>query len=275
MPEGDTIFRTAQTLKLALAGKIVTRFETVLPRLSRVHDDTPLTGRVVEDVQSHGKWLQIRFSGDLILLTHMLMSGSWHIYRPGEKWQRRRDDMRIIIGTDTLEAVAFNVPVAEFHTPDTIARRPGFNRLGLDVLASEFDEGAAIAQLRSQPDSEVGDALLNQSLLAGIGNVYKSEIAFACGVNPFRTMKSLTVEELLCLAHTARKFMKANVGENSGKTIATRSSFRLMTGQSNSSGRLWVYQRAGQPCRKCATPIRSRKQGADARITFWCPNCQP
>jgi endonuclease-8 len=121
VPEGDTIFRAARTLKAALAGKTVTRFETVLPYLARVHHDAPITGRIVEDVVSHGKWMEMQFSGDLILLTHMLMSGSWHIYRPGEKWQRRHVDMRIVIGTESIEAVAFNVPVAEFHTTESLA----------------------------------------------------------------------------------------------------------------------------------------------------------
>lgn len=274
MPEGDTIFRAARTLKAALAGKTVTRFETVLPYLARVHHDTPITGRVVEDVVSHGKWMEMHFSGDLILLTHMLMSGSWHIYRPGEKWQRRPVDMRIVIGTESIEAVAFKVPVAEFHTPESLARRPGFNRLGKDLLGLDFSEQEAVAQLRSRPDLEVGDALLNQSLLAGIGNVFKSEVVFASGVNPFRKVASLSEDESLCLVRTARKFLKANVRENSDNGIVTYTGFRRTTGRANSLDRLWVYGRGEQPCRKCGTPIRMQKQGPGARVTFWCPNCQ-
>jgi len=209
------------------------------------------------------------------LQTHMLMSGSWHIYRPGERWQRPRDEMRIIIGAQETEAVAFKVPVAEFHTTASLARRPGFIQLGPDILADEFDEDAAIAQLRSQPDEELGNALLNQSLLAGIGNVYKSEIAFACGLSPFRPIRSLGDDNFHCLVRTARKLLKANVGETSGGHIVTYTGFRRTTGRANPSDRLWVYQRAGEPCRKCGTAIRSRKQGPGARVTFWCPNCQP
>jgi endonuclease VIII len=274
VPEGDTIFRAARTLKAALASKAVTRFETVLPYLARVHEDTPITGRVVEDVASHGKWMEMRFSGDLILLTHMLMSGSWHIYRPGEKWQRRRVDMRIVIGTESIEAVAFNVPVAEFHTTESLARRPGFNRLGEDVLGAGFSEDGAVTQLKSRPDLELGEALLNQSLLAGIGNVFKSELAFACCVNPYRKIASLNEDELLSLARTARTFLQANVRENSKDGIVTYTGFRRTTGRANPTDRLWVYGRAGQPCRKCGTPIRMQKQGPGARVTFWCPNCQ-
>jgi len=274
VPEGDTIFRAARTLKAALAGKTVTRFDTVLPYLARVHHDTPITGRIIEDVTSHGKWMEMRFSGDLILLTHMLMSGSWHIYRPGEKWQRPKNDMRILIATESIDAVAFKVPVAEFHTSASLARRPGFNQLGQDVLAPDFSEEEAIAQLRSHANLEVGEALLKQSLLAGIGNVYKSEVAFACRVNPFRLASSLTDDELTCLVRTARKYLLANVKETSGERIVTYTGFRRTTGRANPGDRLWVYGRAHQPCRKCGTSIRTRRQGAGARVTFWCPNCQ-
>src|ERR1017187_7390390 len=130
MPEGDTIFRTARTLTRALGGQTVTRFETVLPKLARVDYDTPLAGRTVDSVESRGKWLLMHFSGDLILLTHMLMSGSWHIYRPGKKWQRNRTHMRIVVDTPATLAAALNLPVAEFHTGASLARREGFNRLG-------------------------------------------------------------------------------------------------------------------------------------------------
>ncbi|MGZ5711721.1 MAG: DNA-formamidopyrimidine glycosylase family protein, partial [Burkholderiales bacterium] len=115
MPEGDTIFRAARTLNRALAGQTVTRFETQLPHLQRVHDDTSVTGRTIEKVAASGKWMIVCFSGDLILLTHMLMSGSWHIYRPGEPWRKSRYHMRIVLATERMVAVAFNVQVAEFH----------------------------------------------------------------------------------------------------------------------------------------------------------------
>src|ERR1700733_8239759 len=116
MPEGDTLFRSARALSKALTGKTVSKFETALAPLQRVHDDAPLTGRVVEKVESRGKWLLMYFSGDLILLTHMMMSGSWHIYRTGEKWRWTRHHMRVVLRTPDYEAVAFEVPVARFHT---------------------------------------------------------------------------------------------------------------------------------------------------------------
>jgi endonuclease-8 len=274
MPEGDTIFRTARTLQRALAGHEVTRFESVLPKLERVDYDAPLAGRTVEKVESLGKWVLMYFSGDLILLTHMLMSGSWHIYRPEERWQRPRSEMRIVIETASMVAVGFNVPVAEFHTAHSLARRPGFNRLGPAPLAADFDAQAAIANLASRPDLELAVALLDQKLIAGLGNVFKSEVAFACGLNPFRTVGTLSREQLESLVSTARKFLLANVTESSGGRIVTFVPHRRTTGRADFEENLWVYGRAGKPCRRCATPVRSAKHPADGRVSFWCPVCQ-
>jgi endonuclease-8 len=275
MPEGDTIFRAARTLNRALAGEVVTGFESVLPKLERVEVDSGVTGRTMEKVEANGKWTLMYFSGDLILLTHMLMSGSWHIYRPGEKWRRPRQDMRLIIRAAKIEAVGFNVPIAEFHTADSLRRRRGFNRLGPAVLAPELDDAEILRRLRSRPELSVGEALLSQSLLAGIGNVFKSEICFACGVHPFRTVGSLSISELAALVSTARKFLLANVTDNSGDKIVTYTGMRRTTGRTDSDENLWVYARRGEPCRRCGAAIESRKQGTDARTTFWCPNCQP
>jgi endonuclease VIII len=274
VPEGDTIYRAARTLHRAFAGQVVTKFESVLPKLSRVDVDSGIEGRTIEKVEADGKWMLMHFSGDLILLSHMLMSGSWHIYRPGEKWQRRSIDMRILIESAAFVAVVFNVPVAEFHTAASLARRPGFNRLGPSLLAEEFDELAVVARLRARPEMETGVALLTQSLLAGIGNVYKSEVCFACGVNPFRRVVTLTENEMECLVSTARKFLLANVAERFGDQIVTYRGMRRTTGRSDPNERLWVYHRRGEPCRRCGTAIESRKQGIDARTTFWCPACQ-
>lgn len=275
MPEGDTIFRAARTLNLALAGKTVTSFESVLPKLNRIDEDAPVAGRTVVSVTSRGKWTLMEFSGDLLLLTHMLMSGSWHIYRLGERWKRTRYHMRIVIRTHAFEAVAFDVPIAEFHTAASLARHPSLTRLGEDVLGDDFDEQATISQLRSHPELETGEALLRQSVLAGIGNVFKSEICFSCEVHPFRRVGSLSAGELECLVQTARKFLTANVGEKSGNSILTYTGLRRTTGRSDPSSRLWVYGRRNEPCRRCGTLIESQKRGDGARITFWCPKCQP
>jgi endonuclease-8 len=269
MPEGDTIFRAARTLQRALAGAIVTNFETQLPHLDRVNVDTPIVGRTVESVEAAGKWLHIRFSGELTLLTHMMMSGSWHIYRPGEPWQRRRQHMRVAIYTEKFVAVAFNVPVAEFHMEDSLRRRRGVSQLGPDLLKADFDVEEAALRLEARPELEVGVALLTQSLVAGIGNVYKSEACFVSGVHPFRSVGSLRRDEMRALLASAQKMMLANVTEGAGPAM------RTTTGRANTEERLWVYRRRGEPCRKCGTAIESRKQGLDARTTFWCAECQP
>jgi endonuclease-8 len=275
MPEGDTIYRAARTLNLALAGQTVTSFKSVLPHLSRMDVDHGIVGRTVEKVEAQGKWLLMHFSGGLILLSHMLMSGSWHIYRPGETWKRRRYDMRVVIATPKILAVAFNVPIAEFHTAESLARREGFRSVGPSTLAEDFDEPAVIARLRARPDLEIGVSLLTQSLLSGIGNVFKSEICFACGVNPFRLVADLSDQDLQRIVSTSRKFMLANVTEDSGDKIVTYVPMRRTTGRINVEERLWVYKRTGEPCRKCGNAIVSRKQGFDVRTSFWCPCCQP
>jgi endonuclease VIII len=275
MPEGDTIFRAARTLHRALANQTVTAFESVLPKLERVEIDTPITGRTIEKVEADGKWLLIYFSNNLILLTHMLMSGSWHIYRPNEKWKRHRFHMRIVIRTPQIDAVAFNVPIAEFHTADSLRRRQGFNQLGPDVLAPEYNDAEILRRLRAHPDFEIAEALLSQSILAGIGNVFKSELCFACNVNPFRKVASLSIIELTCLVGTARKYLQGNVTDYSGDRIVTHTGLRRTTGRTDRQENLWVYKRKGEPCRKCGTRIERRKQAPSARATFWCPACQP
>ena len=141
MPEGDTIYRSARTLKAALAGRIITGFRTVLPHLARVDVDTPLSGRTVDDVVSRGKHILMFFSGDLILRTHMRMHGAWHLYRPGERWKQPGRDMRIVIATDAFEAVAFRVPVAEFRTAATLERDDVIQSLGPDLLDDNAGSG--------------------------------------------------------------------------------------------------------------------------------------
>jgi endonuclease VIII len=274
MPEGDTIFRSARALHQAFTGQKVTLFETAYAPLASVNDQSPVAGRIIERVESRGKWLLIHFSGDLILATHMLMSGSWHIYRVGERWKRARAHMRVVLGTPELLAVAFNVPVARFYTARTLERFAGVAGLGPDLLGSSFAADEAAARLLEHPDEEVGNVLLNQRVMAGIGNVFKSEICFACEVNPFRKVASLSTGQVECLLDTARRFLAANVADGAGDTIVTYTGGRRTTGSSDPAARLWVYRRSGSACRRCGTTILMRKQGPGARSTYWCPDCQ-
>ena len=247
MPEGDTIFRTAATLQKALAGRTVTRFETVLPHLARVDDQTPLRGQTIERVEAAGKHLLIVFSGGRTLRTHMRMSGSWHVYRAGERWRKAKADMRIVIATDAYVAVGFNIPDAEF------VARTDFDA-SIDILSETFDREAAIERIRRQP-GDIADILLKQRVVAGIGNIYKSESLFLAHVHPFTPVAALTGEQIGRILDAARKLMLAS-------TRGTR-------------GPLSVYSRGGQPCRRCGTPIAYRRSKTDARGTYWCPRCQP
>ncbi len=283
MPEGDTIFRAARAMQKAIGGRVVTGFDTGLAPLARVNDETPLLGRTVERVESRGKWCLVYFSGDLILVTHMLMSGSWHLYRVGEKWWMPKSRMRVAIrageGVGSWEAVAFNVPICEFHTQRSLERSSQVPKLGPDLLSSEFTVEGGTARLReygvAHPDAEVGVVLLNQRVLAGLGNVYKSEVPFAAGVNPFRAMRTITDREMEQMAEISQRYMKANVLDGSGDGIVTYAGNRRTTGRMDREERLWVYGRQGQECRRCGTPVNMRKQGEQARSTYWCPTCQP
>lgn len=274
MPEGDTIYRAARTLARALAGKTVVRFESALAPLDRVHDQSPITGRTIERVSSAGKHLLMHFSGDLVLRTHMRMNGSWHIYRPGERWQRPRRDMRVLVATADFEAVGFNIPVAEFIAGRDVARHRELRQLGPDVLAPDFDAAEALRRLRGRPDTPVADALLNQRILAGLGNVYKSEILFMCRVSPFAEVRTLDATVLDAVIDTARRVLLANVTDRLAP-MTTYAGLRRTTGRQDPTARLWVYGRARLPCRRCGTPVRVRPQGRDARLTYWCPRCQP
>jgi endonuclease-8 len=273
MPEGDTIFRAARALDRALAGRRVTRFESVFPHLTRVDVDRPIRGRTIEGVASRGKHLLIRFSGDLVLRTHMRMNGSWHIYRPGERWQRPRHDMRIVVATDAFEAVAFTVPVAEFGTSSEIERE--LDDVGPDPLSAAFDSTEAMRRLRAAGELEIADALLDQRVVSGIGNVYKSEVLFAGRVNPFIPVNEVADATLEKLIAFTVKFMRANVTDGTTAAIVTYTGFRRTTGRADPGERLWVYGRAGKPCRRCGTPISRARQGPHARSTYWCPRCQP
>ncbi len=287
MPEGDTIYRAARAMQRAIGGKVVTGFETGLAKIARVNDDTPLVGRMVEKVESRGKWCLVYFSGDLILVTHMLMSGSWHLYRAGEKWWMGKERMRVVIrageGDAAWQAVAFNVPVVEFHTARSLERTSQVPKLGPDLLSDEFTVEGGIARLvafgEEHPEAEIAVVLLNQRVLAGLGNVYKSEVAFAAGVNPFRAMRTITEREREVMVEKSQQWMKANVVDGSSSTggdqIVTYSGNRRTTGRMDREERLWVYGRQGMECRRCGATVMMRKQGEQARSTYWCPGCQP
>jgi endonuclease-8 len=274
MPEGDTIFRAARAMHLALAGQEVVRFETANAHLDRVNVDTPLVGRTIERVEAAGKHHLIVFSGDLILRTHMRMHGSWHLYRHGEKWWRRPSAMRVRVDTAKWVAVAFNVPVAEFVTPKELATTDAVAKLGPDLLGETFDRDEAVRRLVATADQPIALSLLNQRVVAGVGNVYKSEVLFLSGVNPYTPTSAVPRDALERMLDLARELLRANVRGSSAQ-IQTFRNLRRTSRSIDPSQNLWVYGRAGKPCRKCGTPIEVKKMGVEARSTFWCAKCQP
>ena len=275
MPEGDTIFRAAAALRRALAGRIVTRFETVLPALARVDEDAPIAGRVVEGVEAAGKHLLVRFAGGLVLRTHMRMNGSWHLYRPGEAWRRSRGAMRIVIETADAVAVAFDVPVAELLTGRQAARQRDLAALGPDLLGEGFDAAEAARRIRGRPGEEIAEVLLDQRVIAGIGNVFKSEVLFEAGVHPARRVAGLSDGDVARIVEVARRQLRANRGVEQLGVAVTWGGGRRTTGRAAPGEALWVYSRGGKPCRRCGERIAALRQGPHARGTWFCPRCQP
>jgi endonuclease VIII len=266
MPEGDTILRAARTLHTALAGRTVTRFSSTVPAVAGGARHHRIEGRAVAAVEARGKHLIVRFAGGPALHTHMRMTGSWHLYRVGTRWQKSPALARAVIETGDRVAVCFAAPVVEWLTPSQEAAHAPLATLGPDVLADAFDAGLARDNLRAQGSREIGDSLLDQRALSGIGNVYKSETLFLSGVWPFARVESLEDGTIERIVATARRLMRANVGD---ARVDRR------TRPTQGTQRLWVYRRQGRPCFRCGTAIRMKRQGEDARSTYWCPACQP
>jgi endonuclease-8 len=266
MPEGDTIFRTAEVLRSTLLGlRIVGARAQPHAGLSRVPDLSRLIGSTVSSVEPRGKHLLIGFDNGWTLRSHLRMTGSWHRYRPGEAWRRPRHQATAILETPESVAVAFNTPVVELMS-DTDLRRSGpLTTLGPDLLSRDFDGEEALRRLRERNGEELGNALLDQRAMAGVGNVYKSEVAFLEGLDPWAPVAAFEDEELRSAIRTARRLLGAN----------TRGGARVTTASTARGEALWVYGRARRPCRRCGTPIGVARQGDLARLTYWCARCQP
>jgi endonuclease-8 len=256
MPEGDTIHRSARTLHAVLAGRRLTRFET--PRLvSR----GPAPGTRVTAVEARGKHLLIRFEDGSILHTHMRMTGSWHLYRRGEPWRRSpRSAVVVLEVDDATVAVCFAAPVVELWPA---RRAPGPNAvdaLGPDLCLPDPPIDDVLARLaRTDGRTEIAVALMDQRIASGVGNVYKSEVCFACRVEPGTPVGSVDDEGRRQLVTTAHRLLRANLDRAHRQTVPEG---------------LAVYGRAGRPCRRCGRTIRRRLQGDPPRTTFWCPGCQ-
>jgi endonuclease-8 len=215
-------------------------------------------------VEPRGKHLLIGFSNGRWLRTHMRMKGSWHRYAPGEPWRLPERRATCVLETASAVAVAFDAPVAELLTTDELERHAGLRALGPDLLDEEPDFEEALRRLRERNSVPLGEALLDQRAAAGIGNVVKSEAAFMEHLNPWAPVSAFCDKDLRAVLEQAARILRANTG--GGRRVTTG---RRAPGES-----LWVYGRAGRPCRRCGMPIRSRRQGEQGRTTYWCPSCQ-
>ena len=258
MPEGDVVWRTARQLHDALAGRVLVRSDFRVPRFAT----TDLTGRSVTEALSRGKHLLIRVDGDISVHTHLRMDGSWRI-GPASGYPLRDHRIRLVLANAEYEAVGRQLGVVELlrtgHESDTV----GY--LGPDLLGPDWDAAEAVSRLTADPGRAIGEAILDQHNLAGIGNIYKTETLFLRRVSPWRPVGQ--VDELAELVELARQLLEANKERIGQVTTAD-----TRPGRQN-----WIYGRTGRPCRRCGTAIRQANQGPDLaeRITYWCPRCQP
>ncbi|MFF9907486.1 Fpg/Nei family DNA glycosylase [Streptomyces olivaceus] len=259
MPEGDTVWQAARRLHDALAGKVLTRSDFRVPRYATAD----LTGRAVLDVTPRGKHLLTRVEGGLTVHSHLRMDGSWKVFAPGQRWRGGpAHQIRVILATADRTAVGYRLPVLEILRTADEQRVVG--HLGPDLLGPDWDPVRALGNLRADPGRSVGEALLDQRNLAGVGNVYKSELCFLLGVTPWLPVGELPADRATQLPALAQKLLEANRERPVRRTTGLR-------GQD-----LFVYGRAPRPCLRCGTPVRVADQGDGSRErpTFWCPTCQ-
>ncbi|MFZ9482810.1 MAG: DNA-formamidopyrimidine glycosylase family protein [Ilumatobacteraceae bacterium] len=260
VPEGDTIHRAAAALRTALVGRPTVRFDAPF-----LYGPRPVLGRVVERVESHGKHLEIVWDDGLVLHSHMRMTGSWHLYRRGERWRKSDDHMRAVIEVPDWVAVCFSAPVVETYREFDVHRHPGFGPLGPDLCTAPDDQiEECVRRLYDHPDGDttVAEALLDQHIACGVGNVYRSEILWAEGVHPLAPVASLSEDDCRRLIATAARMLRANLR-----------SVRRVTAPEVDGG-LAVYGRNGQRCARCGDTVQVRRVGDHARVLYWCPGCQ-
>jgi endonuclease-8 len=260
MPEGDTVWLAAKRMRDALAGRPLTRSDFRVPQLAT----TDLTGREVAQVVARGKHLLTRVSGGLTLHTHFKMEGSWHLYRPGTAWSGGPAwQVRAVLENEHWQAVGYRLAVVELL--ETAREDDVVGHLGPDLLGPDWDQAEALRRLLATPDREVGQALLDQRNLAGIGNLYKTEALFLSGVSPWTSVGE--VHDLEALVRRARRLLLANRDRWEQTTTGS-----LRRGEDH-----WVFERGGRTCRRCGTRIVQAMQGDPPyeRISYWCPRCQP
>lgn len=262
MPEGDTIFRTAARLRSCLAGRLIAGAESRRGLTAALPAKT-LVGKTVIAIEARGKHLLMHLDDGRTIHSHMGMTGSWHVYGPGEAWQKPQRQAELVLTTDAAVVVCFSPKLLELLSPAEVRTHRWLARLGPDILSARFDEDEALRRLRVHNAAPIGEAIMNQTILCGIGNVYKSEVLFVAGVNPFVEVGQLPDDVLRRVLCQARRLMRRNLR---GYPRRTR-----LRGDGHAQ---WVYGRSGQACLKCGTKIQLRRQGDLGRTTYWCPGCQ-
>ncbi|MFD3698250.1 Fpg/Nei family DNA glycosylase [Streptomyces sp. NPDC058646] len=263
MPEGDSVHRAAARLHAALAGRPLTRSDLRVPRFATAD----LTGRTTLEVVPRGKHLLARFEGGLTLHSHLRMDGAWRVFPAGAPWHGGPAyEIRAVLGTAEHTAVGYRLPVLELLRTADEDRAVG--HLGPDLLGPDWDPDLAAANLRAAPERPLGEALLDQRNLAGIGNIYKSELCFLAQVTPWTPVGTLPDATLPRLAAAAQRLLAANTG-----VPGRFGGHRNTTGSRRPGQDLFVYGRTHRPCLRCGTPVREAPQ--DGRPTYWCPRCQP
>lgn len=260
MPEGDTIHRTAFRLRSTIEQQRIRAAET---RDRQIQAGTLVDHRI-EAVEARGKHLLITLDDQRVLHSHMGMTGSWHLYQPGEAWRKPERRAAIWCTFDAAVAVCFTPKTLELLTHTAFRRHAYLQRLGPDLLNTHFDSEEALRRFRVHARMPIGEAVMNQTILSGIGNVYKSEVLFITRFCPFKPVAEFDDDQLHTILTTARDLMFRNLD---GYPRTTR--FAL------DRQRKWVYSRQGKPCLRCGTPISMRRQGDLGRSTYWCPSCQP
>ena len=271
MPEGDTVWLTAKRLHTALAGQVITRSDLRVPRFATAD----LTERTVLEVTARGKHLLTRIDGDLTLHSHLRMDGAWRVFAAGARWSGGPDhQIRAIVGNVSHTAVGYRLPVLELVR--TSEEETVVGHLGPDLLGPDWDPDTARANLHADPSRPLGEALLDQRNLAGIGNVYKSELAFLARVTPWLPVGELSEGVPQRLVVTAHRLLEANKNTFERQTTATDRSVLAGPRRRAAGPRLYVYGRGGRACLRCGTAIRKDEQhdGNSDRVTYWCPGCQ-
>jgi endonuclease-8 len=272
MPEGDTLYRTADVLRRVLLNGTIVRASARAggAQLGR------LVGSRVTGIDSRGKHLLMDFDCGLTLHTHLQTKGAWHRYRPGERWRVDPHDAVAVLETRTAVAACFDAPTVELLDSRALDIHPVLAKLGPDLLARDFDASEASLRLRTGQGSSmsVAEALLDQRVTCGIGNVYRCESLFIGRIDPFRLAASLHHDDAERLFSTARDLMLANL-EGGPRVTTSRSSDLQSELPWPARGSAWVYRRAGLPCRRCGSTVRATSLGRLPRRLYWCPSCQP